>query len=92
VLEANTEKALSSPLWLDVSLKTVMQFVQLKEVNVLEEQLLASLLEWGKHKVAELGGDPQDGATRALIFPALKFIRFSKMNLDNFALCPSLRV
>jgi hypothetical protein len=34
--------------------------------------LLAAVLEWGKHKVQQDGGDPQDGATlRAKVLDAL---------------------
>jgi hypothetical protein len=52
----------------------------------LEEQLVVSVVQWGKFQVEADGGDPQDGQIlRAKILPALKQIRFAVVDPKNFA-------
>jgi hypothetical protein len=82
----DTEKALASEHWLNLSSESILDFLQSGSINVLEEQLVVSVLQWGKFQVEADGGDPEDGLTlRAKLLPALKWIRFAWVNRKNFA-------
>jgi hypothetical protein len=55
-------------------------------MNLLEEQLLASIVEWGKYQVEAEGGDSQHGPTlRAKILSALNLIKFTELPPEIFA-------
>jgi hypothetical protein len=51
-----------------------------------DEQLVVSIVQWGKFQVEADGGDPQHGPTlRDKILPALNLINFAAANPKNFA-------
>jgi hypothetical protein len=82
----DSEQALASEHWLNLSSESMLDFLQSGRINVLEEQLVLSVVQWGKFQVEADGGDPQDGQIlRAKILPALKQIRFAVVDRKNFA-------
>jgi hypothetical protein len=87
VLEIYTEKALSSDHFLGISPDSILIFVGLGRMNILEESLVAALVKWAKCRIETSGEDPvNDGASlRASLLPALKFIKFGLMNDLYFA-------
>jgi hypothetical protein len=78
--------ALASEHWLKLSIESVLEFLKLRQKNLLEEQLVASILKWGVFQVEADGDNSQHGPTlKAKILPALKLCCFSSMAPKNFA-------
>ena len=73
--------------WLNLRLDSVLDFLGSGYAkNVVEEQLAASVVEWGKFQVEADGGDPQHGPSlRAKILPAINLIEFTEVPPKNFA-------
>jgi hypothetical protein len=78
---------LLSEHWLNLRLDSVLDFLGSGSAkNVVEEQLAASVVEWGKFQVEADGGDPQNGPSlRAKILPAINLIKFTEVPPKNFA-------
>jgi hypothetical protein len=86
VLQIDTEKALSSDHFLDISPDSILTFVGMGKMNILEETLVAALVKWAKSGAERSGEDPNNGVTlRASLLPSLKLIKFGLMNELNFA-------